>query len=269
MGLDRSLEQLLRRDQRVVLALLVAVIAASWAYLLAGAGMDMSALDMTRMSRTAAPMGDMAPTASWSTGYSLMMFIMWWVMMIAMMLPSASPMILLFAAVNGRQRQAGNRHVPTTNFALGYVLAWAGFSLAATALQGGLAHAGLMAPWMVINHQLTAAAVLLAAGLYQLTPLKRTCLRHCRQPVMYLATHWRPGKRGALIMGLEHGAYCLGCCWFLMLLLFFGGVMNLYWIIGLALLVLLEKTLPAGRWLGYGAGLLLIAGGTWLLLPIP
>lgn len=268
MALDRSLEQLLRRDQWVVLALLVAVIITSWAYLLAGAGMDMAALDMTRMSRTAAPMGDMAPTASWSTGYSLMMFIMWWVMMIAMMLPSASPMILLFAAVNGRQRQAGNRHVPTTTFALGYVLAWAGFSLGATIMHWALTHAGLMTPAMTLTGQWLGAGLLLAAGLYQLTPLKRTCLQHCRQPVMYLATHWRPGKRGALIMGLEHGAYCLGCCWFLMLLLFFGGVMNLYWIIGLALLVLLEKTLPAGRWLGYGAGVLLITGGAWLL-PVP
>ena len=266
MALDRTVEKLLHRDQWVVLALLGAVIAASWAYLLAGAGTGMSALDMTRMSGMATGLGDMAPTATWSTGHGVMMFLMWWIMMIAMMLPSATPMILLFAAVNARQREAGNRHVPTTNFTLGYVLAWAGFGLGATVLHWALVRTGLMAPGMVINSPLLGASVLLAAGLYQLTPLKRTCLRHCRHPVVYLAAHWRPGQRGALIMGLEHGAYCLGCCWFLMLLLFFGGVMNLYWIAGLALLVLLEKTLPKGHWLGYGAGLLLIAGGTWLLL---
>ncbi|WP_163558487.1 DUF2182 domain-containing protein [Halomonas sp. NO4] len=269
MDLDGTVKKLLRRDQWVAAALLVAVIAASWAYLLAGAGMGMSALDMTRMNGTTAPMGDMGLIVTWSAGYALVSFVMWWSMMIAMMLPSAAPMILLFAVIQTRQHRAGNRHVPTTIFTLGYMLAWAGFSLGATAMHWTLARAGLLTPAMALTGQWLGAGLLLAAGFYQLTPIKRTCLRHCRLPAMYLASHWRPGKRGALIMGLGHGAYCLGCCWFLMLLLFFGGVMNLYWIAGLALLVLLEKTLPLGHWLGYGVGLLLIAGGVWLLLPVP
>jgi predicted metal-binding membrane protein len=109
-------------------------------------------------------------------------------------------------------------------------------------------------------------ALLFAAGVYQLTPIKRACLRHCRSPLTFLSTHWRQGARGALRMGLLHGAYCVGCCWFLMGLLFFGGVMNLYWIAGLALFVLFEKVVPAGHWLGYAVGIALLVWGSVTLI---
>jgi predicted metal-binding membrane protein len=190
---------------------------------------------------------------------------MWWIMMLAMMLPSAAPMILLFAAVNRKQREAGHPYVATSIFALGYVAAWAGFGLVAVMLQWGFGRADLLTPDLVGANIIFGGILLLAAGVYQLTPIKHACLGHCRPPHAFLGTHWRRGARGAVRMGLDHGAYCVGCCWFLMGLLFFGGVMNLYWIVGLALFVFFEKTVPAGHWLGYAAGVALSSWGVAML----
>jgi predicted metal-binding membrane protein len=284
------LESLLRHDRLVVIAALLAVIVACWGYILAGAGTDMSPLEMTAMtaapaSDTAAPeddmpkmtmgeepsgaMSDMTTAAiaqmAWTPGYAVLMFSMWWVMMMAMMLPSAAPMILLFAMINRKQREQDAPYVPTGIFAAGYALVWGAFSLAAVAAQWGLERTGLLAPTMASTSVMLGAGLLIAAGTYQLTPLKHACLRHCRSPIFFITHHWRPGDLGALRMGLEHGAFCTGCCWFLMALLFYGGIMNLYWIVGLALFVLLEKTIPAGHWLGGLTGVLLIAWGGALL----
>jgi predicted metal-binding membrane protein len=266
---DATLEAVVRRDRRVVIAALTTVIALSWGYLLTGAGMGTSALEMTRMSQLGfsermAGMPMMTP-ASWTCGYAVLMFFMWWSMMLAMMLPSAAPMVLLFATVNRRQRDAGHPYVATSVFALGYIAAWAGFSLVAAMLQWGLERTGLLSPTLVGANLIFGGVLLLAAGVYQLTPIKRSCLRHCRSPIAFLGTHWRQGARGALRMGVEHGVYCVGCCWFLMGLLFFGGVMNLYWIIGLALFVFLEKTVPTGHWLGYATGVALSVWGVAML----
>jgi predicted metal-binding membrane protein len=274
MPIDATLEAVLRRDRLVVATALSAVVAVSWAYLLASAGMGMSAFEMTRMSQVGIAngmsqggMAGMTMTAPivWTPGNAILMFLMWWVMMVGMMLPSAAPMILLFAAVNRKQRVEGNPHVPTGLFMLSYLVAWGGFSLAATGLQWGLSRTGLLSPGMATTSALLAGSLVLAAGLYQLTSVKHACLRHCRLPVHFLASHWRGGAAGALRMGLAHGAYCVGCCWFLMLLLFAGGVMNLHWIAGLALFVLLEKLVPAGHWLSCVAGIGLAAAGAWLL----
>ena len=209
-------------------------------------------------------MAMMTPVA-WMPGYAVLMFFMWWVMMVAMMLPSAAPMILLFATVNRKQRETGHPHVATTIFAVGYLAAWAGFSLVAVILQWGFARTGILSPMLVGTNVIFGGVLLLAAGIYQLTPIKHACLRHCRSPLAFLSTHWRRGARGALRMGLVHGAFCVGCCWFLMGLLFFGGVMNLYWIAGLALFVLLEKTVPAGHWIGYATGVTLLVWGAGML----
>ena len=176
------------------------------------------------------------------------------------------PAILLFATINRRQREASHPYVATGFFALGYVAAWTGFSVVAVAAQWSLEAASLLSPMLVGTHALFGASLLVAAGLYQLTPLKHACLRHCRSPLEFLSTRWRTGRAGAARMGITHGAYCVGCCWFLMGLLFFGGVMNLVWIAGLAVFVLLEKAVPAGHWLGYAAGIVLLSWGVALAL---
>jgi len=182
-----------------------------------------------------------------------------------MMLPSAAPMILLFTTLNRKQRDAGQPYVATSIFAFGYLAAWAGFSLVAVILQWGFELTGMISPVLIGTNVIFGGVLLLAAGTYQLTPIKHACLRYCRSPLAFLGTRWRRGAGGALRMGLEHGAYCLGCCWFLMGLLFFGGVMNLYWIVGLALFVLFEKMMPAGHWLGYATGVALSIWGAALV----
>ncbi len=249
---DATLEAFVRRDRLVVVIALTVVVALSWAYLVAGAGMGMAGMAM------------MAPVV-WTPGYAVLMFFMWWVMMVAMMLPGAAPMILLFATVNRKQHEVGHPHVATSLFAVGYLAAWAGFSLVAVILQWGFERTGFLSPMLVGTNVIFGGVLLLAAGVYQLTPIKHACLRHCRSPLAFFSTHWRRGTGGALRMGLVHGAFCVGCCWFLMGLLFFGGVMNLYWIAGLALFVLFEKTVPAGHWLGYGAGIALLVWGAGML----
>ncbi len=255
-----SLEAVLRRDRMVMVAGLVAVLVMAWGWLVTGAGMEMSAVEMTAM---AGMDGWLMRPAVWTLAYAVLIFAMWWVMMVAMMLPSAAPMLLLFARVNRKDKAAGAPLVPIALFAAAYLLVWGGFCVVATALQWGLESARLLSPMLVTTNHWLGAGILIAAGLSQFTPLKAVCLRHCRTPLGFLLGSWRSGRLGALRMGLEHGAFCLGCCWFLMVLLFFGGVMNLYWIAGLAVFVLLEKTIPLGHWLGRVAGVVLVAwGGT-------
>jgi len=270
MSADATLEAVLRRDRRVVIAALAAAVVLSWAGLVTGAGTGMSALEMTRMSGPGTlsglsdPMAGM-PMPVWTAGHAALVFSMWWVMMAAMMLPSAAPMLLLFATVDRRQPEGARSHVATSLFAAGYLVAWAGFSVAAVCLQSGLQLTGLVSPMLAGTHATFNGVLLIAAGLYQLTPLKQACLRLCRSPLEFLATHWQRGALGALRMGLAHGATCVGCCWFLMALLFVGGVMNLYWNAGLALFVLFEKTMGGGRWLSRATGVVLLAWGAGLL----
>jgi len=186
---------------------------------------------------------------------------MWWVMMAGMMLPSALPMTLTFATVNRRRRELGTPYVPTAVFVAGYLLAWGAFSVAATAAQLGLEHAELMAPMAGLSSPLAGGLLFVAAGLYQLTPLKHACLRRCRSPLSFVLQHWHDGTAGALRMG----AYCLGCCALLMALLFVGGVMNLVWAAAIAVWVLLEKLLPRGEALARIAGVAAIAYGLWMI----
>lgn len=203
----------------------------------------------------------------WSTLGTLGWFLgVWVVMMAAMMLPGAAPVLLLFARIN-RDKKAGDRpYVPTGIFAGGYLVAWGGFSALAVGLQWELEQFGLLSPMMATTSYWLGGAILLAAGAWQLTPIKSICLRHCRSPMGFLVQRWRPGRLGAFRMGLGHGTYCLGCCWFLMGLLFFGGIMNLFWIIGLAIFILLEKNLPMGSWIGRIVGLGVAAWGAVMLV---
>lgn len=250
--MDGVLIRLFRHDQAVVIAGLVLVIAIAWGYLLLGAGLEMPAM--------AAMAGRMMRTApAWTPAYAGLQFLMWAVMMAAMMLPSAAPVILLVAGI--ARRGAAPAAPSTALFALGYLAVWTGFSLLATAVQWGLHQAGLLSPRLAAGNAALAGAVLLAAGVYQWTPLKAACLTHCRSPLAFLMQHWRGGAFGGAVTGLRHGLYCLGCCAMLMALLFVGGIMNLVWIAGIALLVLIEKLLPWGGWTGRLCGLALILWG--------
>jgi predicted metal-binding membrane protein len=262
---DTVLEAVLRRDRQVVVAALIAVIAMAWLWILFGAGTGMSAMDMILGSSADSMAGMMAP-AVWTLGYAGVMFTMWWVMMAAMMLPSAAPILLLFARINRKEKSAGRPFIPTGIFTAGYLVAWGGFSALATGLQWALERLGLLSPMMATTSYWLGGAILFAAGVWQLTPIKGICLRHCRSPMGFLVQSWRPGRGGAFRMGLEHGSFCLGCCWFLMGLLFFGGIMNLFWIIGLAAFVLLEKTVPMGSWIGRIVGVGAAAWGVLLLV---
>jgi predicted metal-binding membrane protein len=197
------------------------------------------------------------------------MFLMWWVMMAGMMLPSALPMTLTVATVNRRRRELGTPYVPTAVFVAGYLLAWGAFSLAATGAQWTLEQAALMSPGMSLSSPLAGGLLFIAAGLYQLTPLKHACLRRCRSPLAFVLEHWHDGTAGALRMGAVHGAYCLGCCALLMALLFVGGVMNLLWAAAIAAWVLLEKVLPRGEALARIAGVAAIACGAWMIAGTP
>jgi predicted metal-binding membrane protein len=270
------LESLLKRDRAIVVVGLVTVSALAWAYILAGAGMGMSAVEMARMFGGVAPMKDgavsgmaaMTMPAAWTPGYALLMLAMWWVMMVAMMLPSTAPMILLFALVNRKSREKDGPFVPTAVFAGAYLVAWGGFSVVAVTLQWGLERTELLSPMMASRNAVFGGVLLILAGAYQLSPLKHACLRHCRGPIDFISRHWRTGRWGAFRMGVHHGLYCLGCCWALMALLFFGGVMNLYWIAGLAVFVLLEKTIPPGHWLASLSGLGLLVWAAALLAAV-
>jgi predicted metal-binding membrane protein len=249
---------LLRNDRTLVLGGLVFVIVLSWVWLLTGAGLKMDEMDMG-----GGQIMLMAPP--WTPQYAAMILLMWIIMMAAMMLPSAAPAILLVIAL-AKQRGERNGVPASVEFALGYVAVWAAFSLAATGLQWALDRTGLLSATMASGSVVVAALLLLAAGLYQLTPLKQACLQHCRSPMAFLTRHWRRGRLGPMRAGAWHGAYCLGCCWMLMALLFVGGLMNIIWIAGLALLVLVEKLTPVGPRLSQLAGVGLIGWGAFLLI---
>jgi predicted metal-binding membrane protein len=251
------LNALLRHDRLLVLAALFAVILLAWGYLWFGAGIEMEQMDMG-----GGQIMLMAP--AWSASYAALIFLMWAIMMMAMMLPSAAPAVLLAAALM-RQRGGHGIFAPTGLFILGYLVVWFGFSLVATALQWGLDRAGLLSEDMASGSATLAAVVLIAAGIYQWTPLKQACLIQCRSPIGHLTRYWRRGALGPLLAGAGHGLFCLGCCWMLMALLFVGGLMNLLWIAALAILVLIEKLLPAGPRASRLIGVGLMAWGTVIL----
>jgi predicted metal-binding membrane protein len=278
-------ERLLRRERVITAGALGVLCALAWFYLLNGAGFGATAWDLTRLSQPFlhhAPgaisgmdmpgmdMGGMtagdvdAHPQAWSAGLWALGVAMWWTMMVAMMVPSAAPTILLFGQVQRRALAQGQSAAltPIGIFAAGYLLVWLGFSLLAVLAQWALQQNGLISPaGMGSRSRWLSASVLIGAGLYQLSPFQNLCLSHCRSPAAFLSRYWRPGAWGALRLGVLHGAYCVGCCWMLMALLFVGGVMNLAWIAGLTLLVMAQKLLPGGRWIARACGTALLAWG--------
>jgi predicted metal-binding membrane protein len=248
---------ILRRDRLPAVAGLVGVTALAWLYL---GWMTHAMPEMAGMAQMVMPMIEPWSAADW-----LATFLMWAIMMVGMMLPGAAPMILLYDRVRERQEAKGASLAATGVFALGYLLAWTLFSLGATTTQWALEQAALLSPIMASASPWLGGGFLIAAALYQWTPLKHACLVHCRSPIAFLAHHWHSGRSGALRMGLHHGLYCVGCCWVLMALLFVGGVMNLLWIALLALFVLLEKVMPEGE-LFSRLSALLLAGASVLVI---
>lgn len=207
------------------------------------------------------PAMQMSGFYEWGLPTVILLFLMWAVMMIAMMVPSAVPMIQAFLAVNEQRQNSSRPLVPVGVFLLGYLVVWTSFSALATLAQWGLHKAALLSPMMVATSPVVSGGLLLAAGVFQWTPLKRACLSGCRSPLSFLMSGWRDGNAGAFSMGLRHGAYCVGCCWALMALLFVVGVMNLLWIALIALFVMAEKILPRGELLGHIGGVALVTAG--------
>ena len=251
------LEAVLKRDRAIVLVGLAGLSALAWAYIIA--------LVWRMPDREMAMAMAMPHMQTWGATEVLLTWVMWAVMMVAMMTPSAAPMILTFATISRRRQAQQGPFVSTTVFGLGYLLVWGGFSVLATLAQWGLHTAALLSPTIVITSPIVGGLLLMAAGIFQWTPLKFTCLTQCRSLLGFIMTEWREGARGALVMGLRHGSYCVGCCWVLMALLFVAGVMNLLWVAAIAAFVLVEKVLPRGELVGRVAGGVLMLAGLVLL----
>ncbi|ENZ79918.1 MULTISPECIES: DUF2182 domain-containing protein [Ralstonia] len=261
-----GLESVLQRERVITAFGVVAVVALSWWYLWTGAGMGMSALDMTTLTlfphRLPGGIGGMDASLPTVT-------LMWWVMMTAMMTPSAAPLILLYRRVLRHHGTTEARSaILSVCLLAGYLTAWLAFSLGAASLQVALQPTGLISEMMLWSKSaVLSATVLAAAGAYQFSALKHACLAQCRSPVGFLTAHWRPGAAGSFVLGTRHGAYCVGCCWVLMALLFVGGIMNLVWIAALSVIVFVEKILPRGEQVGRVLGVVLIAwAGATLLV---
>jgi predicted metal-binding membrane protein len=247
-------------ERLLILACICLATGLAWAYL---AYLDHRMWAGMQHEQMMAAMG-MAMEMPWTAADVFFTFAMWAVMMAGMMTPSASPMLLLFA--RARAARGGRRvSTATLTFGLGYMAVWTGFSLAAAFAQYGLHQAAMLSPAMASSSSRLTAAILAVAGAYQLTPWKGRCLRHCRSPLGFLMTHWCDGTLGAFRMGVRHGAYCLGCCWALMCVLFVVGVMNLVWVAALTGFVFIEKIGPAGGILARATGVAMVILGIFVI----
>jgi predicted metal-binding membrane protein len=252
----------LGRDARSVLFGLACLVAVAWIYLLAGAGVGMEQMDMGGGSL-------MSMQPEWTSTYAALVFFMWAVMMVAMMLPGAARAILQVIGRPSERPEGVGGVMAAVHFTAGYLMIWTGFSVVATFLQWALSAAGLLSETMAIRGSVIAALLVLAVGLFQLTPLKRTCLRHCRLPVQSRSEDQPRGARAIWRLGLREGVSCLGCCWALMCLLFVGGLMNPFWMVAIALWVFVEKILPQGDRVSLlGAAGLVAWGGASLAIAI-
>ncbi len=270
-----ALAALLKRDRLVVAASLAGLFLLSWLFLIHLAS-EMDTMEGIAARMMGMPVGDriseflaltMAPAAATFADAGVtfaLVALMWIVMMVGMMLPSAAPTILLFAALE-RRRPATAPLPRIALFTAGYFLAWGAFSILAAALQTALYAAGFLSMQMAATNAFLGGGIFILAGLFEFTPLKNRCLVHCRSPLAWIPNHMRPGRVGALLMGMEHGVYCVGCCWVLMALLFVGGVMNFVWVAVIAAFVLVQKIVPGGVLLARVAGVALILGGAALI----
>jgi predicted metal-binding membrane protein len=253
-----SLAFILKKDRFVVLMALSILCVLSWLYIIYLYN-QMYPMNMDAFL-FAMPM-----TSSWSWTDFVLLFLMWFVMMIAMMMPSVAPLVLIFTSINRKRQQQKNPFVSSGYLISGYFLVWAAFSLFATILQWLLQRASLLNPEMITTSRILGGIIFILAGLFQFTPLKNTCLNTCRSPMGFIHQYWKDGKSGAWRMGIQNGIFCLGCCWILMLLLFVSGIMNIVWIAIISLFVLIEKVSSA-KVISFIAGIGLIAYGILVLL---
>lgn len=261
-----ALDRLLRGDRIAVAAGMAGLALAAWAWTIylsrhmpgmAAPAMDMPGMDMPGMSMTA---------PAWGLGEYLWLTGMWAIMMVAMMSPTAAPAILLFAKMSRQQAATGRLVTPTAAFVAGYFAIWTLFSILAALLQLFLHRAVLLTAMGASTSQALGAGLLIAAGLYQWSPIKNSCLRACQSPLGFLTAHWRAGTAGAVRMGMSHGLNCVACCWLVMLLLFVAGVMNLLWVAALSVVVLLERIVPRGRLVARLSGGGFLLAGIWILV---
>jgi predicted metal-binding membrane protein len=246
------------RNRTVVASCIVLITALAWIYLFRLDG------EMSSSADSMAQMG-MAIDASWGARDFYFTFVMWSVMMVGMMTPSAAPTLLLFSGMSS-SRGDPRASAMSTLFGAGHLSIWIGFSALAAMLQWMLHQAASLSGDMSVMSSSIAGTILIGAGLYQLSPAKGACLKRCQSPLGFLMTNWRDGNRGALELGLRHGLFCLGCCWALMLVLFVVGVMNLAWVAALTAFVLVEKFGPAGTWISRAGGLVMIVAGAYSLI---
>jgi len=244
----------LRSDRLIIISGVFVVTLLAWLWL----------VDMANGMPSGAMMG-MASMHPWASSELFSMLVMWIIMMVGMMLPSATPMILIHARVVTKKNTAKYARLLSVIFTSGYLLVWVLFSVVATLLQAGLRDLDLISSMLESNSDVFAGTLFVIAGIYQLTPLKRACLNGCRSPLDFILNRWRNGLRAGLRMGVEHGLICVGCCWMMMLLLFAVGVMNLFWVAALAVLVLIEKAFPAGDWAAKSGGVSMLIAGVFFL----
>jgi predicted metal-binding membrane protein len=258
----------LRRDRIVVILALTLLTALAWSYLLwLSADMAMGGMDMGDFRMIPSGMGLMVPAHTpWLAMEFVFVFAMWTVMMVGMMTPSAAPIIVMYARVGRQTETQGTPFAATVWFTAGYFLVWVTFALLATLVQWALERTALLDSWMASTSNILGGLLFVAAGSYQWTRLKDVCLAQCQRPFAFLMRQggFRRDAPGSLMLGLRHGAYCVGCCWALTALLLVGGVMNVLWIALLALLIILEKVIPFGRQIAPLAGIVLVAAGAWL-----
>jgi predicted metal-binding membrane protein len=257
-GASLQPDRIWTRERGIQVAGLVFISALAWAWILYLS----SAMDTPAAAAGSMPGMDMTVARPWQGADIIFTFLMWAVMMVAMMTPVAAPMVLTFGGLQ-KGRVAVAR---TATFVSGYFIMWTSFAVVATLLQWAFHSAGMLSPHAMAVAPAVGGTLLILAGLYQFTPQKHACLSRCSSPLAFLMTEWREGAHGALVMGLRHGAFCVGCCWAVMLLLFVVGVMNLLWVAIIAAFVLLERLVSAGRWVACAGGLLGIACGIWLLV---
>ena len=251
---NSKIESLLQREQLLVFSCLALVILISWA----------SMLRMARGMYGAGTEITLACLVDWGPGDIAHMFMMWAIMMVAMMFPAATPMILMFTAVNRQQGETQRPVIPTGLFVLGYFLIWTAYSALAAMAQWALHAAALLTHDLVITSPLLGGVLLVAAGVFQWTPFRDACMSKCRSHLGFLMAEWREGRLGALGMGLKHGVNCVGCCWLLMLLSFVLGIMNIVWMAILTVFMLVEKAYPTSQWVSRATGLILVAWGLWV-----